>query len=138
MKYNTIIRVQLMLVAMVAALFLTSSAYAQQDMDPASFPDGPYVSSFSQASHSDVNAKASNTFAMDATNSPAQAAASTDEVALEEAGLAQWTSADTWTTTSLMMAMALLVLYGALQTKRARKEISFGPRTLTPSNVTVR
>ncbi|HEY2458431.1 MAG TPA: hypothetical protein VGI13_14100, partial [Candidatus Acidoferrum sp.] len=109
MKYNTIIRVQLMLVAMVAAMFLASSAYAQQDMDPTSFPDGPYVTNFSQASQTDVNAKASNTFSMDATNSPAQAAASADEVALEEAGLAQWTSADTWSVTLLMMALALLV-----------------------------
>jgi cobalamin biosynthesis Mg chelatase CobN len=137
MKYNTIIRVQLMLVAMVAAMFLASSAYAQQDMDPTSFPDGPYVTNFSQASQTDVNAKASNTFSMDATNSAAQAAASADEVALEEAGLAQWTSADTWSVTLLMMALALLVVYGAMYTKRERK-IAFGPRTLTPSNVTVR
>lgn len=138
MKYNTIIRVQLMLVAMVAAMFLASSAYAQQDMDPTSFPDGPYVTNFSQASQTDVNAKASNTFSMDATNSPAQAAASADEVALEEAGLAQWTSADTWSVTSLMIALALLLVYGAMNTKRERKEIAFGPRTLTPSNVTAR
>jgi hypothetical protein len=139
MKFTTIIRTQMMLVAMVAAgLFLASSAYAQQDMDPTTFPDGPFVTNFAP-SNASANALANNAFTMDATNTAAQTAVnSNDEAAVAEAGVAEWTPVDVWLTTALTMVLGMFSLYGALQNKRDRKQITFGPRTLSPSNATAR
>ena len=136
MKFRMIVRTSLMLMTIGAALLLANSVYAQQDMDPTSFADGPNVTAFTQP----VSINTNSTFTMDSTNTVAALPATmvNDDSTVQEASVAQWTPADAWSMTSLMVAMGLLVLYGVLQSKRERAAVSFRPRTLTPSDVTAR
>ena len=55
MKFRTTISMQMILMGLAAALLFASSAYAQQEMDPATFPDGPNVEPFRQPAAVTVN-----------------------------------------------------------------------------------
>jgi len=135
MKSTMIIRSQMILMAVIAGLLLfAGSAYAQQEMDPTSFPDGPFVTNYAQPQVTIAQADANSTFTMDATNSAGWApAVATDGTAVEEAGVGQLTTADVWSMNSLVLAMGLLVLYGALEDKRENSERRSGSAALNPS-----
>ena len=136
MKLNTIVRHQLMLVAaLVAALFVTSSAYAQEEVERTTFPDGPYVTSF--ASTQATAMKANDAITMDASNSAQAIADASDETTVEEAAMAAWTPADSMSTIALMLGFLGLVLYG-IYDEKWKEQKNLCPTTLTPSNVTVR
>jgi hypothetical protein len=134
MKIRMIVRTQMILMTVAAALMLASSVYAQQDMDPTPFADGPYVTTFAQP----VNTNANSTFTMDATNSAAvlPAASENTEMAVEEAGVAEWTNVDGYLTMALMSLMGFGVLYGTLKNERERMTRSFRPGNLNPSGAT--
>lgn len=134
MKIRMIVRTQMVLMTVAAALMLASSVYAQQDMDPTSFSDGPYVTTFTQP----VTANANSTFTMDATNSAAAVpvASENTEMAVEEAGVAEWTKVDAYSTMALMLLMGFGVLYGTLKIERERITRSFRPGNLNPSRAT--
>jgi hypothetical protein len=136
MKFRMIIRMQMTLMMLGAALMLASSVYAQQDMDPASFPDGPNVMPFDQP----VNVNANSTFTMSATNTAtlAPSVQVSEDSAVQAASVAQWTPSDAWSMTTLIISMGLLVLYGALEGWRERNKMNSRPRVLNPSNATAR
>jgi hypothetical protein len=125
----------MMLMTVAAALMLASSVYAQQDMDPTPFADGPYVTTFARPAIANEN----GTYTMDATNTaaPVPAASENTEMAVEEAGVAEWTNVDTYSTMVLMLLMGFGVLYGTLQSERERITRSFRPGNLNPSGATV-
>ena len=51
MKFRNIIRMQVMILAgLGVAMLFAGSAYAQQEMDPTPFADGPYVEPMPSAS----------------------------------------------------------------------------------------
>jgi hypothetical protein len=134
MKIRMIVRTQMMLMTVAAALMLASSVYAQQDMDPTPFADGPYVTTFAQPAIANAN----STYTMDASNTAAAvpAASENTEMAVDEAGVAEWTNVDTYSTMVLMVLMGIGVLYGTLKSERERTIRSFRPGNLNPSGAT--
>ncbi|MGB8325589.1 MAG: hypothetical protein WCE52_21700 [Candidatus Acidiferrum sp.] len=134
MKIRMIVRTQMMLMTVAAALMLASSVYAQQDMDPTPFADGPYVTTFAQP----VIANANSTYTMDATNTAAAlpAASENTEMAVEEAGVAEWTNVDAYSSMALMLLLGSGVLYGTLKNQRQRITKLFQPGNLNPSGAT--
>lgn len=137
MKLNSIVRCQLMLVAaLVAALFVTSSAFAQEEIERTTFADGPYVTNFAQTTQM-TTAKTNDAITMDASNSAQVAATASDERAIEEAGMAQWTPIDSFSTIAMMLGFLGVVLYAIYDEKR-KEQKNLCPAPLTPSSVTVR
>jgi hypothetical protein len=134
MKIKMIVRTQMMLMTVAAALMFASSVYAQQDMDPTSFTDGPNVTTFAQPTIANAN----STYTMEATNTAAAlpAASENTEMAVEEAGVAEWTNADAYSTILLMVLLGFGVLYGTLKHQRERMTRSFRPGNLNPSRAT--
>jgi ABC-type uncharacterized transport system permease subunit len=134
MKIKMIVRTQMMLMTVAAALMLASSVYAQQDMDPTPFADGPYVTTFAQP----VIASANSTYTMNRTNTAAAVPAVSEntEMAVEEAGVAEWTKVDAYSTMVLMLLMGFGVLYGTLKNEREQITRSFRPGNLNPSGAT--
>jgi hypothetical protein len=134
MKIKMIVRTQMMLMTVAAALMLASSVYAQQDMDPTPFADGPYVTTFAQPAIANAN----STYTMEATNTAAAvpAASENTEMAVEEAGVAEWTNVDAYSTMVLTVLMGFGVLYGTLKSERERITRSFRPGNLNPSGAT--
>jgi hypothetical protein len=136
MKFNTIVRCQLMLVAaLVAALFVTSSAFAQEEVERTTFSDGPYVTSFTQPQA--TTAKASDAMTMEASNGAVAVVGANDEVAVDEAAAAAWTPTDSKSTIALMVGILGLVLFGVYREKRMEQRI-LCPTPLTPSDLTAR
>jgi hypothetical protein len=121
MKFRNIIRMNMILAAFGAAMFFTSSAYAQQDMDPATFGDGPYVQPMPQP------APGTST----ATTSPAQVSVGKIQTAdLNAASPSQvesaavWTPVDTLALTALLTCAVCILLYELDRTRRQSLDAS--------------
>ena len=139
MKVRAMIRMQLMLMGMGAALLLASSAHAQQDMAPTIFPEGANVEPFRQPTAASLNDGI--TYAL----APADAAAAQQAVTAELAGvqateedasIGRWTATDGWIASLLMISMTLVILHGLAlaktQTTPRRSEVdAFTPRSAT-------
>jgi hypothetical protein len=120
MKLQKMIRMQVMLMGMGAALLLASSAYAQQDMDPTDFainPGTPRV---------DTRAVARTAAVPTATqkiNSEEAVPASlwNGQATQEEADLTRLTIVDGTMVVILMAGVGLIVLYAMAATRRERR-----------------
>ena len=107
MKFRAVMRMQMILMGMGAALLLASSAYAQQDTNPTIFPDGGNVEPFRQPAA--VTANNAITLTTDAANAQQaidKPAATEERVAARQASTAQWTTADAWGVVSVLVATA--------------------------------
>jgi hypothetical protein len=113
MKFRTTISMQMILMGLAAALLFASSAYAQQEMDPATFPDGPNVEPFRQPAAVTVNNATTTDQANAATAQQATSkeAASDKRAATQEASIAKWTSADASGVLLLAISISLVILY---------------------------
>jgi len=119
MKFQTIVRAQLMLMGLGAALLLASSARAQQDMDPSDFPVTPgTVKVERQAVERTASAVApSKQAGAEAAAQAALFAPSTQE----ESDFSRLVIMDAGMVVILMVGVAAIVLYAQAATKRERR-----------------
>jgi hypothetical protein len=129
MKSQKMIRVQLLMVGLGAALMLASSARAQQDIDPTTFDVNPGVS---QADNGAAVRTAQNSPV--ATEMNAEAAAVSIDADASEAALAQWTPTDTTVGLVLIAGMLSIVVYAAAASQlRHLPRISSQSRPYVPT-----
>jgi hypothetical protein len=121
MEVRKVIRMQVILMGLGAALLLASSAHAQQDMDPSSFdvnPGTPHVTKVAAGRAAQGSAEVVK---------KANSAVSTSESILsgqetkQEADLARLTMVDATMVLILMAGVGLIVLYAMAATKRERR-----------------
>jgi hypothetical protein len=117
MKFRTMVRMQMILMGLGAALLLVSSAHAQQDMDPAFFPDGGNVEPFRQPAAVTVN----NAITIDLANA-ATAPQAISKASTQVGSVAMWTTANVWGISLLVISMTLVTLYSLARAKRQRAE----------------
>ncbi len=120
MKFQKIIRTQMMLVGLGAALVLAGSAYAQQEMDPTTFdvnPGTPHMVS------GGVARTAQSPAAVNKINSAAVTSASlwNGQATKQESDLARLTLVDTMMVVIMMTGIGLIVLYAMAATKREHR-----------------
>jgi hypothetical protein len=119
-KFQKMIRMQVILVGLGAALLLAGSAHAQQDMDPTAFdvnPGTPHIVRVASAhgAQSSVAGMKANSAASDSESIwGGQATA-------QEADLARLTMVDGTMVVILMAGVGLIVLYALAATKRERR-----------------
>jgi hypothetical protein len=119
MKFQKMIRIQLMLVVgLGAALLLARPVCAQQDMDPTPFDDSSNTIATDQALNATPSPEAAS---LPAANSAAPLA--TKEV--DEAGL---TSVDTSAVVLLMVSIGSIVLLGAVEAVRGSRRRTWRER----------
>src|ERR1700736_6176488 len=120
MEFRKMIRMQVMLMGLGAALLLASSAHAQQDMDPTAFdvnPGTPHVVKVAagHAGQSSVPAKKSDSEA-----SASESIWSGQETN-QEADLTRLAMMDATMVVILLVGVGLIVLYAMAATKRERR-----------------
>jgi cytoskeletal protein RodZ len=125
MKFRNMIRMQVMILAGVGvATLLASSAYAQQEMDPTPFDDGPYVEPMAQP----VATTSAATASPAEMNSANFRAASPSQVERS----AVWSPADEMSLTGLLACAVCILLYEIAKAKRenqvAQSRTSYLPR----------
>jgi hypothetical protein len=120
MAFRKMIRMQVMLMGLGAALMLAGSARAQQDMDPAAFdvnPGTPHVGKVAagHAAQSPVPGKKANSAAL------ATESLWNGQETKQEADLARLTMVDATMVVILMAGVGLIVLYAMAATRRERR-----------------
>lgn len=129
MKFQKMIRMQMILTGLAAALLLASSAKSQEITNTA-FNDGPNVVPFEQFVPDQVPVK-STAAVTDSQAARSIAQTSTSSVS-QEAGLVQ--TQEGWMTTALLICIGLVSLYALSEAKRANRNA----RPRTSSNVRTR
>jgi hypothetical protein len=120
MAFRKMIRMQVMLVGLGAALMLAGSARAQQDMDPAAFdvnPGTPHIAKVAagHASENPVAGKKANSAAF------GNESLWNGQETKQEADLTRLTMVDATMVVILMAGVGLIVLYAMAATKRERR-----------------
>ena len=106
MKFRSMIRMQMMTLAGLGMLF-AGSAYAQQEMDPTPFDDGPYVETIAQHTPSTSAAGTSP-----AVMTPSDAQKATFVISsTSEANAAVWNPLQELSLSALFVCAACLLLY---------------------------
>jgi hypothetical protein len=122
MRLQRIVRMQAMLIGLGAALFLASSAYAQQDMDPTDFPVNPGTPKMER--HVDLRAAQSVAPAVGADKMQAESVASvglwSNQSTREEADFNRAIAIDAVVIMIMMAGVVAIVLYAMAATKRER------------------
>ena len=122
MKFQKMIRMQVMLTGLGAALLLASSAHAQQDMDPTDFPVNPGTQQSVK-----VNVARTMPAAAKEVSSEAMVPVSlwSNQDTRQEADLNRMAIVDGTMAVILMAGIGLIALYARAATKRERRlEIS--------------
>jgi hypothetical protein len=122
MKFQKMVRMQVMLMGLGAALLLASSAHAQQDMDPADFPVNPGT-----PQSVEVNVARTTPAAAKEVSSEAMVPVSlwSNQDTKQEADLNRMAIVDGTMAVILMAGIGLIALYARAATKRERRlEIS--------------
>ncbi len=121
MKVQNIFRMQAIVIGLGAALFLTTSAQAQE-ITNSSFDEGPNVVAFAQPSP---------TTAASALNSPAansdvmtSAAMVSTPVVAQESAVSLWTPVEGWLFVAFLISVALISLYALVEAKRANRNLN--------------
>jgi hypothetical protein len=134
MEFRKMIRMQVMLMGLGAALLMASSARAQQDMDPTAFdinPGTPHIAKVAAAR------AVQSSVTVNKTDSAASASASlwSGQETQQEADLARLTIVDATMVLILMAGVGLIVLYAIAATKRERRlEMSPQRASYTPAS----
>jgi hypothetical protein len=134
MEVRKVIRMQVMLMGLGAALLLASSAHAQQDMDPTAFdvnPGTPHV----------IKVAAGHAVQSSATAKKSDSAASASESiwsgqeTTQEADLTRLAMMDVIMVVILIVGVGLIALYAMAATKRERRLEMSPPRaSYTPAS----
>jgi hypothetical protein len=120
MKLQKIVRTQVVLIGLGAALLLASSAYAQQDMDPTDFPTNPGTvkverHALQQTAQAIAPAKQAHAERI------VPAALFTGPSTQEESDFSRLVIVDAGMIVILMVGVAAIVLYAKAATKRERR-----------------
>lgn len=120
MEFRKMIRMQVILMGLGAALLLASSAHAQQDMDPTAFdvnPGTPHVVKVAAGHVAQSSAAAKKT------GPPASSSESlwSGQETKQEEDLARLTMVDATMVVILMAGVGLIVLYAMAATNRERR-----------------
>lgn len=130
MKFRNMIRMQVMILAgLGVATLLAGSAYAQQEMDPTPFDDGPYVEPMAQpvatTSAATVSPADMNSANIPQTNFRAASPSQVESAAV-------WSPADEMSLTGLLGCAVCILLYEIAKAKRenqvAQSRTSYLPR----------
>jgi hypothetical protein len=127
MNFRNMIRMQVMTLAgLGVAMLFAGSAYAQQEMDPTPFADGPYVERMAQPAPS---AYGTTTSAAVVTPTDAQRASVTIASPSQVETAAVWTKLDNLVLSALFVCAAGILLYEISQARRvAANEAAYLPR----------
>jgi hypothetical protein len=121
MKLQNIFRMQAIVIGLGAALFLTTSAQAQEITND-SFDDGPNVVALAQPSAtpaaSDLNSPVANSTAMTAS------AMISTPVVEQESAASLWTPVQGWLFAAFLLCVALISLYALVEAKRANRNLN--------------
>ena len=134
MNFRNIIRMQVMTLAgLGVAMLFAGSAYAQQEMDPTPFADGPYVEPMAQPAPA---AYATTTSTAVMTRTDGQRASVTIASPSQVETAAVWTPLDNLTLSALFVCAACILLYEISQARRisqnvAANEAAYLPRRLS-------
>jgi hypothetical protein len=119
MKIQNIFRMQAIVIGLGAALFLASSAPAQEIVNT-SFNDGPYVATFDQpTATAAAQVTAAGATAVNA-NASAPAVTVSEPVVSNEAVVSLENSAERWLLACSFFGLAMLAVYAFAEVRRAR------------------
>ncbi len=121
MKLHKIVRMQVMLMGLGAALLLASSAYAQQDMDPTDFPMNPGTPKVERhvVRRAALNVDPASGMKADAAIAPA--ALWSGQSTQQESDLDRMIVVDATMVVILVAGIGAIVLYAMAATKRERR-----------------
>jgi hypothetical protein len=127
MNFRNMIRTQVMTLAgLGVAMLFAGSAYAQQEMDPTPFADGPYVEPMAQPAPA---AYGTTTSTAVVTPTDAQRASVTIASPSQVETAAVWTKLDNLVLSALFVCAAGILLYEISQARRvAANEAAYLPR----------
>ena len=127
MNFRNMIRMQVMTLAgLGVAMLFAGSAYAQQEMDPTPFADGPYVERMAQPAPA---AYGTTTSTAVVTPTDAQRASVTIASPSQVETAAVWTKLDNLVLSALFVCAAGILLYEISQARRvAANEVAYLPR----------
>jgi hypothetical protein len=117
MKLQNVVRTQLMLMGLGAALLLAGSAYAQQDMDPTDFPINPGTLKVERAAVQ----PAAQTVVVTKADDAQAAVPTTWSESTEESSLTRMMVVDGTMVVILLVGVASIALYAIAATKRERR-----------------
>ncbi len=118
MKFKSIIRMQIVLVGLGAALFFANAASAQQDVDPTTFETNPVAMQGQEAPVAQSSIPDGVSAAP--VKAPTPAAVDTESVAVQEAGAKKWSPVDTLTLMATILGLAFIVVRGIAEARRPR------------------
>jgi hypothetical protein len=121
MKIQKMVRGQLMLMGLGAALVLASSARAQQDMDPTYFDINPGTPKVERKAQHVAAARKVNT------ETATPAALWSNQNTRQEADFSRLIIVDASMVLILMAGLASIVLYAMAATRRERQQLQFSP-----------
>lgn len=127
MNFRNMIRMQVMTLAgLGVAMLFAGSAYAQQEMDPTPFADGPYVERMAQPAPA---AYGTTTSTAVVTPTDAQRASVTIASPSQVETAAVWTKLNNLVLSALFVCAAGILLYEISQARRvAANEAAYLPR----------
>lgn len=135
MKFRNIIRMQVMTLAgLGVAMLFAGSAYAQQEMDPTPFADGPYVEPMAQPAPAAYATTTSNAV-MTATD--AQRASVTIASPSQVETAAVWTPLDNLTLSALFGCAGCILLYEISQARRISHKVAANEAAYLPRRVSM-
>jgi hypothetical protein len=139
MKFRNMIRMQVMTLAgLGVAMLFAGSAYAQQEMDPTPFADGPYVEPMAQpapAAYATTSSTASSTAVMTPTD--AQRASGTIASPSQVETAAVQTPLDNLTLSALVVCAACILLYEISQARRITRNVTANEAAYLPHRVSM-
>ena len=135
MKFRNMIRMQVMTLAGLGmAMLFAGSAYAQQEMDPASFPDGPNMERIAQPT---PDTFAVNTSAKVMIPADAQRASAAIATPSQVENAAVWTPLDQLSLSALFVCAACILLYEVSQATRITRNVAANKAAYLPRRVSM-
>ena len=134
MKFRNIIRMQVMTLAgLGVAMLFAGSAYAQQEMDPTPFADGPYVEPMAQPGPSAFAAIPPAAI----TPSDAQHASVVIASPSQVETATVWTPLDALTLSALFVFAACILVYEISQERRITRNVAANEAAYLPRRVSM-
>jgi hypothetical protein len=135
MKFRNIIRMQVMTLAgLGVAMLFAGSAYAQQEMDPTPFADGPNVEPMAQPGPSAFAATPSTAVM---TPSDAQHASVAIASPSQVETAAVWTPLDDLSLSALFICAACILWYEISQARRITRNVAANEAAYLPRRVSM-
>lgn len=135
MKFRNIIRMQVMTLAgLGVAMLFAGSAYAQQEMDPTPFADGPYVEPMAQPAPAAYATTTSNAVM---TPTDAQRASVTIASPSQVETAAVWTPLDNLALLALFGCAGCILLYEISQPRRISHKVAANDAAYLPRRVSM-